>query len=118
IVTAILAAITLTQESSLIGQTAEPKLKPGDIVYADSGNAIDGGFIIKVDPSSGEQTVIASGGYLSNPFDVAVAANGQLVVSDSGRLIGVNADTGAQSIIADNSQALGYPCGIALSGGY
>ena len=118
IVTAILAGIALTQEPSLFSQTPEPKLKTGDIVYADSGNAIDGGFIIKVDPLSGAQTVLASGGLLSNPFDVAVTANGQIVVSDSGRLIAVNPDTGAQSIIAGNSQALGYPCGIALSGGY
>src|SRR5882762_5367068 len=34
-------------------------LKPGDIVFADSGNAIQGGFIIKVDPDTGEQTVIS-----------------------------------------------------------
>src|SRR5580765_366611 len=74
-------------------------LKPQDIVYADSGNAIDGGFVIKVDPATGGQTVISSGGYLQMPFDPVIDVNGQIVVSDSGRLVRINPDTGVQQVI-------------------
>ena len=45
------------------GQAA-PKLAPGDIVYADSGDAIDGGFILKLSPQSGQRSVLSQGGYL------------------------------------------------------
>ena len=94
------------------------KLRPGDILYADSGNGVDGGFIIKVDPNSGEQTVISAGGNLISPFDVALDAQGQLIVSDSGsccKLIRIDPGTGQQTVIEDSSrQTLGAPLGLAV----
>jgi sugar lactone lactonase YvrE len=99
-----------------LGQTLGTKLNPGDILYSDSGNGIDGGFIIKVDATTGQQTVIASGGYLQLPFDVVIDGMGQIVVSDSGRIIRINPGTGNQQIIADNSRGkLGLPCGMAIN---
>jgi streptogramin lyase len=96
-----------------------PALKPGDIIYADSGNAVVGGFIIKVDPVSGEQTVLSYGGNLVNPFGIAISDQGQLVVSDSSsccRLILVDPATGRQSVVEDGSrQILGAPLGLAMS---
>src|SRR5438552_19083252 len=71
---------------SELNASAAP-LKAGDIIYADSGNAIEGGFIIKVDPNTGQQTVIASGGNLSGPFDVTIDDNGQIIASVEGRLV-------------------------------
>ena len=107
------------QEPSAIAKTANGKLKPGDIVYADSGNAIEGGFLIKVDPNTGEQTVISSGGNLIQPFDVAFDARGQIIVSDTGlccTLIRVDPETGRQTVITDNSRGtLGVPFGIAVA---
>jgi hypothetical protein len=92
-------------------------LNPGDIVYADSGNAVDGGFVVKVDPTTGLETVISSGGYLQMPFAPLVDANGKIVVSDSGRLIRIDPDSGMQNILVDNSQgSLGLPYGISLNG--
>src|SRR5436305_5957824 len=38
--------------------TISGNLSPGDIIYADSGTAVDGGVIVKVDPLSGEQVVL------------------------------------------------------------
>src|SRR5439155_657893 len=116
---AILAVgLSLAETQAQVGQSpknSSAKLQPGDIVYVDSGDAIDGGFVVKVDPATGEKTVIASGGLLQLPFGVVIDANGQLVVSDSGRLIGINPDTAAQRLIADNSRgALGWPCGLAI----
>jgi len=88
--TAALAAVIVLGASAQVTQSLSNPglhmLKPGDIVYADSGNAIDGGFVIKVDPATGERTVISSGGYLQMPFAPVIDANGQIVVSDSGRL--------------------------------
>src|SRR5436189_3867608 len=106
-------AAALSESSALAGQSVNRKLNPGDIIYADSGDAVHGGFIIKIDASSGEQTVLSSGGYLQLPFDPVVDATGEITVSDSGRLIGINPETGTQSIIADKTRgALGLPYGI------
>ncbi len=93
------------------------KLNPGDIISADSGNAIDGGFIIKVDPNTAEQTVVSSGGLLSLPFDPTIDPAGAIIVSDtSGRLIRVDPASGQQFLLADNAVgSLGMPCGIALT---
>ena len=111
---AFLAAIILSFNSPLLAQGAS--LNAGDIVYVDSGDAINGGFVMKVDAATGEESVISSGGFLSLPFDVVVAANGHIVVSDSGRLIGIDPATRTQTLIADNSQGtLGSPYGLTLS---
>ena len=103
-------------EATAFGQIPGSKLNPGDILFADSGNALDGGFIIKVDPNSGQETVLSSGGLLQLPFAPLIDSTGQIVVSDSGRLIRINPKTGIQTLIATNRRgSLGYPFGMALS---
>ena len=105
----------LVQGTSGLSQTTGVQLNPGDIVYADSGNGVDGGFIIKVDPATRKQTVIASGGNLQMPYGVIVDSNGQIVVSDSCRLLHIDPLTGTQTVLADNSSGkLGMPYGIDL----
>ncbi len=90
-------------------------LNPGDIVYADSGNPAEGGFIVKVDHQTGLQSVVSSGGNLVAPFGVAIQGDGQIIVSDSGRLIQIEPETGRQKVIADKSSAsLGFPYGIDI----
>jgi len=109
----------LSFESRSLSQTIAVQLNPGDIVYTDSGDAINGGFVIKVDSNTGVKTVIASGGNLRMPFGVAVDSNGQIVVSDSGRLIPIDPKTQIQTVIPDNSPGkLGSPygSGIDISG--
>lgn len=102
--------------ATAFGQTSASKLNPGDILYADSGNTVDGGFIIKVDPNTGQETVLSSGGLLQLPFAPLIDSTGQIVVSDSGRLLRVNPKTGIQTVIANNNRGLlGYPLGMALS---
>jgi len=102
------------QPAPALGATGT--LNPGDIIYADSGNAVDGGIIVKVEPVGGAQTVIAEGGFLIHPFDPILDSNGQIMVSDTaGRLIRINPDTGLQTLLADNSAGtLGMPCGMGL----
>jgi hypothetical protein len=113
VATAMIAVATFGCGFRALGQVS---LKSGDIIYSDSGDAIQGGFIIKVDPATGAQTVISSGAYLQMPFAPVVDATGQIVVSDSGRLIRINPQTGAQTIFADNhSGPLGIPYGLAVN---
>jgi sugar lactone lactonase YvrE len=110
--------LCLALPSIIVGQTPGAKLQPGDIIYADSGNAVDGGFVIKVDPATGQKSVISSGANLRLPFDLVVDAQGQILVSDSGRLLRIAPDTGAQSVLVDNSSGLlGLPYGLALNRG-
>jgi hypothetical protein len=109
---AICAAVIGLATFAQTDASAQATLNAGDIVYADSG-----GFIIKVDPTTGAQSVISAGGLLNLPFDVAVGANGKVIVSDSGRLISIDSATGSQTLVADNSQGtLGSPYGIAFYG--
>ena len=119
----LLAALFLTTSvsnaanlrQSRAAQVISNPLMPGEIVYADSGNAIEGGFIFRVDPATGAPTPIAVGGLLRLPFDVAMDSRGRLVVSDSGRLLGIDPTTGAQRLIVDNSTGrLGIPAGIVV----
>ena len=110
----VLGSVVL--ECTAFGQASGFKLNPGDILYADSGNALDGGFVIKLDANSGQETVLSSGGFLQLPFAPLIDSTGQIVVSDSGRLIRINPKTGIQTVIANNNRGLlGYPQGIALS---
>lgn len=89
----------------------EGALNPGDIVYADSGNAVEGGFIVKVDGATGAQSVVSSGGSLEAPFDVAINRDGTIIVSDSGRLIEIEPATGRQTVLAHQP---GLPLGSAF----
>jgi sugar lactone lactonase YvrE len=107
---------TAMLEPAALGQPSGSQINPGDILYADSGNSVEGGFIIKVDPNSGQETVISSGGLLQLPFAPIIDSTGQIIVSDSGRLVRINPNTGSQTVIADNSRGLlGLPYGMALS---
>src|SRR5260370_662595 len=81
--TVAMTLAAFVQQPRAFSETPGVKLNPGDIVYTDSGNAIDGGFVIKVDANTGAKTVLASGGFLQLPFGVVVDASGQIVVSDS-----------------------------------
>ena len=97
------------------GPESGTNLEPGDYVCTDSGNAIEGGFVLNVDHITHDLTVIASGGYLKNPYGVVIDASGQIIVSDtSGRIIRIDPKTRAQKIIADASPKLLSPYGIAL----
>jgi len=83
-----LLAVT-TWETPVQGQPSLPStpgvLKSGDIIYADSGDAIAGGFVIKVDGKTGAQTVVSSGNLLRQPFGVVIDSQNQIVVTDSAR---------------------------------
>jgi sugar lactone lactonase YvrE len=96
----------------------------GSIVVADMGvpNQKDGA-LIRVDPFTGRQSLVSSGGHFYDPAGVAVGPGGVLYVLDtlsgtnSGAVIRVDPNTGAQQIISSDFNPLGLfdlPFGIAV----
>jgi DNA-binding beta-propeller fold protein YncE len=93
----------------------------GDALYvADMGefDAADG-RVIRVDPATGAQSLVASGGRLVDPSGIAVAPDGTLYVLENVGAAGdpevlrVNPATGAQAVVTSGDE-LCYPFGIAI----
>jgi DNA-binding beta-propeller fold protein YncE len=98
----------------------------GSLVVADIGvpNRRDGA-VIRVDPLTGRQSLVSSGGEFFDPAGIAVAPDGQLYVADNrapdndGAVIGVDPRTGAQTLVTERSgepgrRELDLPFGIAI----
>jgi sugar lactone lactonase YvrE len=97
----------------------------GSLLVADMGafaTATDrtpDGRIIRVDPVTGRQTLLASGNLLVDPAGLTVAPNGLIyVVENVGTqgtpsVISVNPATGGQTLVTEGGQ-LCYPFGIGL----
>ena len=87
--------------------------------YATSTDHSPDGRIIRVDPVTGRQSIVASGEHLVDPAGLTVAPDGLIyVVENVGTagtpaVIGVNPANGAQSVIAQGGE-LCYPFGIAF----
>ena len=88
---------------------AAVELRPGDIIAAGwdvVGRPPPLGVVARVDPVTGEQTVITSGGNLESPFAVAVEPSGSLLVFDGAgdgspaQLVRVDPATGAQIVLS------------------
>jgi DNA-binding beta-propeller fold protein YncE len=100
----------------------------GKLVVADLGepNRKDGA-VIRVDPLTGMQSLVSSGGEFFDPAGIAVAPDGQIYVVDNrapdndGAVIRVDPRTGAQTVVTERSSAprrgeLDLPFGIAIEG--
>ena len=87
--------------------------------YATSTDRTPDGRIIRVDPVTGRQSIVASGEHLVDPAGLAVAPDGLIyVVENVGTagtpgVISVNPASGAQSVVTQGGQ-LCYPFGIAF----
>ena len=109
------AIILLSAAMSAVGTAGEP-LRPGDIVVSDIGAK----KLVRIDPTTGSQTVITSGGWLTQPFGLAIDPAGQVFVADLGGTEGAASDgfilkvdpaTGAQTLFCTNLQD---PIDVAL----
>lgn len=72
----------------------------GEILFTSTVNVGAGdldGSIIRVDPSTGVQTAITSGGLLSSVWDVAFASNGDAFVESSSTVVRIDAGTSQHS---------------------
>jgi sugar lactone lactonase YvrE len=86
----------------------------GDLVVADLGQPnVKDGAIIRVNPYTGHQSLVSSGGLFFDPAGIAVAPDGSIYVIDNlfgptgGIVIRVDPHTGTQQLIASNFNAPG-----------
>lgn len=91
-------------------------LESGDLVVVDAGSAAPAvpARVIRIDPDSGVQQVVTSGGYLAEPLAIAVEPAGTLLVADGGgagaaAIVRIDPVTGDQSLLGD-----GAPVGITV----
>jgi DNA-binding beta-propeller fold protein YncE len=98
--------------SLVVADLGEPCTAPTEPCAAD-------GRIVRVDPVTGAQGLVASGVQLVDPAGIAVAPNGDLWVADnlepddSGRVVRVDPRTGAQTTVSEGGR-LDLPFGIAV----
>ncbi len=72
--------------------------------------------LLRINPDTGEQTMLASGGYLNVPLAVAVRENGDIFVLGAlGAIVQVNSRTGVQTLVTTGGY-LQRPQGIAVHG--
>jgi len=111
----------------MCGLSPAAMLSPGDILVADTGLSGPGG-IFKVDPSTGDRTIVSGFGVGSGPsfgelFGIVITPNGDILVSDvfGDSIFRVDPTTGDRTRISGPGvgagPAFGGPGGIALSPG-
>src|SRR6267143_4694501 len=59
---------------------AQVTINPGDILVSDANSG--GGAVLRIDPTSGAQSVVSRGGSLSQPVALAIEGDGKIVVAD------------------------------------
>src|SRR5205814_967017 len=92
------------------GAIAAAPFQIGDILYTDSFGAV-----LKINPATGERAIVARDDKLVQPFGIALEANGDVLVTDTGALaiVRIDSQTGSQSVVA-TAGLLGIPYGIAV----
>lgn len=113
---------------ALVPSASAVVLEPGDLIVADFNGAWDdpagpatGGHILRVNPTTGAQTMISSGGDLDAPYDLGIDAAGNIIVLDkdrtvwpsSGQIIKVNPADGSQAVISEAGLFVN-PMGLAI----
>ena len=99
-------AQTLVSDFANAGQGPAPGYSQG-VAVGPSGDyfvtdSYTGNRVLRVNRTTGVRTVVSSGGLLNNVSDVAVEADGRLLVTSigSGQLLRIDPATGAQSVVA------------------
>ena len=78
--------------------------------------------MIRVNPATGMQSVISSGGNLQDPPNLVVAPNGDIFVADTGGVVGagliirINPQSGSQTVVSSGGNFT-VVIGIALESG-
>ena len=98
----------------------------GNIIVTDTGDTSmtenGAGVVVSVDPATGDQTALASGGYLNySPNGHVLTPDGRLFVSTLGfsdmgvpaRILSIDLSTGDQAVVAEGG-SLGYPGALAV----
>ncbi|MGA2439951.1 MAG: hypothetical protein ABSH08_03265 [Tepidisphaeraceae bacterium] len=95
----------------------------GDLLVADSQGPDGHGIILDINPQTGAQTVVASGGYLNQPNHMCLdPSNDTLIISDyggigttdvNGAILRINPFTGQQSVVSVGG-SLFHPTAVAF----
>ena len=92
-------------------------LSPGDILVSDLGAFGDAGGVIRVDPATGAQATVSSGGLFAQNVGLALEADGDIVVADMsasfGAVIRIDPATGAQATVSSGG-SFEDPVGVAV----
>jgi len=93
---------------------AQVTINPGDILVTDPSAFNGHGAVLRIDPTSGAQTVVSQGGLFSRPTALAIEADGKIVTANRTLpgVVRVDPQTGGQTIVA--SQPIVDPFGLAL----
>ncbi len=121
----VAVALALTGTVSIAPEAAAAKPSPvvgafGDVLVADAAAFGGPGGVIRVNPANGERSTVsenaapAGGPSFADPFGVAFAANGDLLVVDqsafgSGGVIRVNPANGERTTVSENAAPVGGP---------
>ncbi len=87
---------------------------PGDTLYVANAPFDNAGAIFQVNCATGQQTLIATGGYINQPVDMALNPQGDLIVVDRagggapglGNVVSINPATGEQTLISTGLRAI------------
>lgn len=95
-------------------------LHPGDLIVTDNNNASLPGYVLDINPITGAQTLISSGGLLVQPDGVAIDRLGNIIVSDFGGLDGsfgsilkIDLATGNQTVVSTGGNLV-YPTSVNI----
>jgi hypothetical protein len=97
---------------------------PDQQLYVTDLRAFGTGAIIRIDPNSGQQSVVAEGGALNGPNAIAFV-NGSLYVADTGdgsgsvhNIVRIDPNSGAQTVVVPDSATGGFtmPVGMVPAG--
>ncbi len=92
---------------------------PGDLIVSETQNASFQGRILDIDPTTGQQQVIASGSNVIQPVGLCLDAGGNIVFSDfgtvstNGAMRRINSTTLAQSVVTSGGN-LSFPTSVSL----
>ena len=126
ILLAVLCVVVMVATAAKV--QAAPVLQLGDILWLDRGGLSLNSRIVVIDPVSGVQSVFASGGLLADGYstDMTLDSNGDILVAQPvnnppssslpRRIIRVDSETGAQSIVSSGDRLSQNPGGGGFMG--
>jgi hypothetical protein len=110
--TCIVAVLIVCSLRLGLAQPLPPLIQRGDILYLDSGDAIAGAYVVKLDPHTGQRSIIVS--HLASPEGIAMDNAGNLLISSYSSVIRVDPSSGIRELIADAGK-FGGMYSLALS---
>jgi hypothetical protein len=95
---------------------------PGGMVYASDPKVLGEGAVIQVDPNTGQQSLVATGGFI-NGSNALAFVNGYIYVADEGdasgsvdNLVPIDPNSGLQKLVTDCG-GFTVPTGMAVAPG-